>query len=74
MLSPSSLGGAALSETDPVLIELKISHYGALLKLRLTARKRTIVEQLLGEARRDLVWAKSSRKRRADVAVQWSFA
>ena len=51
-----------MSEGDPVLIELKISHYGALLKLSLSARKRSIVEQLLGEARRDLMRAKHQKK------------
>jgi hypothetical protein len=55
-----------MPEADPFLIELKISHYRAVLKLHLSAVKRSSVEQLLGEARRDLVRAKQLQKQRAD--------
>ncbi len=42
---------------EPVIIRMNIAHYGALLKLELSAEKRSVVERLLAEAHANLVAA-----------------
>jgi hypothetical protein len=54
---------------DPIIIRMNIAHYGALLKLDLDDDKRSIVERLLAEAKRDLAVAvslKQLQERRAE--------
>jgi hypothetical protein len=55
---------------EPVIIEMSIAHYGALLRLDLDDDKRSIVKRLLAEAKESLVLATEQRKqqeRRAQV-------
>lgn len=47
---------------EPIIIEMNISHYGAMLKLDLDNKDRSIVEQLLAQAEANLVLAIDSRK------------
>lgn len=47
---------------EPIIIEMNISHYGAMLKLDLDNKDRSIVEQLLAQAEANLVLAIGSRK------------
>jgi len=39
---------------DPFFIQMNIAHYGAMLKLGMDDEKRSLVERLLAEAKRDL--------------------
>jgi hypothetical protein len=57
-------GGAAMTE-DPIIIiiQMNIAHYGAMLKLGMGDEKRSFVERLLAEAKRDLALATVSKKR-----------
>ena len=55
---------------EPVIIEMSIAHYGALLRLDLDDDERSIVKRLLAEAKESLVLATEQRKqheRRAQV-------
>jgi hypothetical protein len=47
---------------DPIIIQMNIAHYGAMLKLDLGDEKRSIVERLLAEAKRDLALATTWKK------------
>ena len=47
---------------EPVIIQMHIAHYREILKLDLDNEKRSIVERLLAEAKRDLAVARDSRK------------
>jgi hypothetical protein len=47
---------------DPIIIQMNIAHYGAILKLRMGDEKRSFVERLLAEAKRDLALATASKK------------
>jgi hypothetical protein len=47
---------------EPIIIEMNISHYGAMLKLDLGDKQRSIIEQLLAQAKANLVLAIDSRK------------
>jgi hypothetical protein len=42
---------------EPVIIQMTIAHYGAMLKLDLDDKKRSMVERLLAEAEEHLVLA-----------------
>jgi hypothetical protein len=42
---------------EPIIIRMNIAHYGALLKLELSAEKRAVVERLLSEAHANLAMA-----------------
>ena len=44
---------------EPIIIQMNIAHYGALLKLELSAEKRSVVERLLAEAQANLELATS---------------
>ena len=57
-----------MPEVDPALIELNISHYRALLKLRMDAETRSRIQRLLVDAARDLVRARNSSRRRTEPA------
>lgn len=48
---------------DPIIIQMNIAHYGAMLKLRMGDENRSFVERLLAEAERDLALATASKKR-----------
>ncbi len=41
-------------QEEPIIIRMNIAHYGALLKLELSAEKRAVVERLLAEAQVNL--------------------
>lgn len=45
---------------NPVIIQMNIAHYRALLKLDMDDIKRRTVEQLLAEANRELILARES--------------
>lgn len=47
---------------EPVIIEMNIAHYGALLALDLDNEKRSIVSRLLAEAEANLVLAVHLKK------------
>jgi hypothetical protein len=42
---------------EPIIIQMNISHYGAMLKLNLDDENRSILERLLAEAEQNLVLA-----------------
>lgn len=46
---------------DPIIIQMNIAHYGAMLKLGMGDEKRTFIERLLAEAKRDLALATASK-------------
>jgi hypothetical protein len=47
---------------DPIFIQMSIAHYGAMLKLGMDDEKRSFVEQLPAEAKRDLALTTASTK------------
>jgi hypothetical protein len=47
---------------DPIIIQMNIAHYGAMLKLGMGDEKRSFVERLLAEAKRDLALATASKE------------
>jgi hypothetical protein len=47
---------------DPIFIQMNIAYYGAMLKLSMDDDKRSFVEQLLAEAKRDLALATAPKK------------
>jgi hypothetical protein len=47
---------------DPIIIQMNIAHYGAILKLRMGDEKRSFVERLRAEAKKDLALATASKK------------
>ncbi|HEY0525359.1 MAG TPA: hypothetical protein VGD08_18345 [Stellaceae bacterium] len=47
---------------DPSIIRMNIAHYGALLKRDLGDEKRSVVERLLAEAKRDLAAAAAPKQ------------
>jgi hypothetical protein len=51
---PVVLGGAAMTEEDPIIIQMYISHYTAILKLTMDDGRRSCIERLLAEATSDL--------------------
>ena len=42
---------------EPIIIQMNIAHYGAMLKLDMDDENRAILEQLLAEAEQNLVLA-----------------
>ena len=53
----------AVMKEEPIIIRMNIAHYGALLKLELSAENRAIVERLLAEAHASLVLVTVERNR-----------
>jgi hypothetical protein len=47
---------------EPIIIQMNIAHYGAILKLGRGDEKHSFVERLLAEAKRDLALATASKK------------
>ncbi len=50
-----------MTEDDPFIIEMNITHYRELLKLDIDDQKRSVVERLLAEVESNLVLAKEMR-------------
>lgn len=48
---------------DPIIIQLNIAHYRAILQADTDGEKRSMIERLLAKAKTDLVLATNSRKR-----------
>ena len=46
-----------MTEEDPFIIRMNIAHYNAMLKLDMNDEKRSVIEGLLAEAKKDLVLA-----------------
>jgi len=42
---------------SPIIIHMNISHYRELLKLNISAEKRSVIERLIAEAQSDLIFA-----------------
>lgn len=49
---------------EPIIIQMNISHYGAMLKLHLDDQNRAILERLLAEAEQSLVLATAQTESR----------
>jgi hypothetical protein len=47
---------------EPIIIEMNIAHYGAMLKLNLDDENRSIVKHLLAEATKCLTLALAARR------------
>jgi hypothetical protein len=47
----------AMTEEDPIIIRMNISHYLEILKLNMDDAHRSGIQQLRAEARADLLWA-----------------
>jgi hypothetical protein len=51
-----------MKEYDPRIIKMNIAHFEALLMLKLVSTKRSVIEGLLVEARRDLALAAAAAR------------
>lgn len=49
---------------EPIIIEMNIAHYEALLKRELEGKQRSIVQKLLAEAKSNLAIANEERRER----------
>ena len=64
---PVSLTEGAVMTENPLIIQMNIAHYQAMLKLDMDGAKRSVIEKLLAKAKEDLALAmvESGRWKRA---------
>jgi hypothetical protein len=58
-----------MTEEDPIIIRMYISHYAAILKLTIEDGERSCIERLLAEATSDLANAMKSGNEHAHAGV-----